>query len=464
MSEVEQLQAKRDYTAAFTLLGQALSLRLTHHEKFYAYWKTQATIQRIVALLFDQYPWLARQPKAKEPYTSVELAFTKLPVDSSDINTLLAVRAVADWCCHRRVYRAALGNSLFAQLHPRMERVVGQQHPETIRVLYHWGKCGYQEMRQSFSFFRQAPPNHSAIEERCQAALLGLDKVLGRHDPDTIDCARTLGHIYLKQEKYSEARATFEQLYQEQLTEFGAADDRTLWSLSDLAKTLIAQDGNHVRAGKLIWSAPVESRPSWERSDLGRGAAAYNYLSSALAGRKAPKHFIWESKVLYCLPIRHLQFRAIYPSDEEKRLLWHPSGVKDHEDESATFKYTFELMDDESIDLTVPYIPYSHFSASHDFFGFTYRYYATVDAPIIGSDSWADWRLRHRQVEKLEGYENRSELPVWYPSGAGEGTVSRQVLNCSKPECSDFRRIHRRLLTSLAFSMTYQATLSWRMT
>jgi len=208
----------------------------------------------------------------------------------------------------------------------------------------------------------------------------------------------------------------------------------------------------------------VESRPrpSWERSDLGGGAAAYNYQSRALAAWKAPKHFIWESKVLYCLPIQRLQFRAIYPSDEEKRLLWHPSGAKDHEDESTTFKYTFELKDDESIHLTVPYIPYSHFSRSRDFSGFTYQYYATVDAPIIGGDSWAAWRLRHRQVEKLEGYEHRGDLPVWYP--LGEGTVSRQALNCPKPECSDFRRIHRRLLKSLAFSMTYQATLSWRMT
>ena len=309
MSEVEQLQAKRDYTAAFTLLGQALSLRLAQYENFYAYLKTQASIQRIVALLFDQYPWLARQPEAEDPFTSVGPAFTKLPVDSSDLNTLLAVRTVADWCCHPREHRAALGHSLFAQLHPRMEQVVGQQHPETIRVLYHWGKCGYQEMLQSHIFL--PPPNHSAIEERCQAALLGLDKVLGRHDPDTIDCARTLGNIYLKQEKYSEAQATFEQLYREHLTEFGAADDRTLWSLSDLARTLIAQDGNHIRAGKLIWSAPVESRPgksSWERSNLGGGTDAYDYQSSVLAGRKAPKHFHRESKVLYCLPIRHLQF------------------------------------------------------------------------------------------------------------------------------------------------------------
>jgi hypothetical protein len=146
----------------------------------------------------------------------------------------------------------------------------------------------------------------------------------------------------------------------------------------------------------------VESRP-WEGRIWDGGAAAYNDQSLALAARKAPKHFIWESKVLYCLPIRHLQFRAIYPSDEEKRLLWHPSGAKDHEDESTTFKYTFELKDDESIHLTVPYIPYSHFSASRDFSGFTYRYYATVDAPIIGSDSWAAWRLRHTVSGEVRG-------------------------------------------------------------
>jgi len=119
-------------------------------------------------------------------------------------------------------------------------------------------------------------------------------------------------------------------------------------------------------------------------------------------------------------------------------LLWHPFGIKDHEDEYTTYKYTFELNDDESIDLTVPYIPYSHFSASRDFSGFTYWYYATVDTPIIGSDSWADWRLRHRQVERLEGYEHRGNLPVWYP--LGEGTVSRLILNCPRPVCSDFWR------------------------
>jgi hypothetical protein len=65
------------------------------------------------------------------------------------------------------------------------------------------------------------PLNFRVLEEKFQTALPKLDKVLGRHDPDTIDCARTLGNIYLEQEKYSEAQATFEGLHRGQVTEFG---------------------------------------------------------------------------------------------------------------------------------------------------------------------------------------------------------------------------------------------------
>ena len=117
--------------------------------------------------------------------------------------------------------------------------------------------------------------------------------------------------------------------------------------------------------------------------------AAYNHQSYHLAKREAPKNFFWESKALYCLPIRHIQFWAIYPSDHEKRLLWHPSGAgKNHKCEPIAVKYTFEVEDDKSIRLTVPYIPYSHFFTSRDFSGFPYQYYAIVDEPNVDRDSW----------------------------------------------------------------------------
>jgi hypothetical protein len=216
----------------------------------------------------------------------------------------------------------------------------------------------------------QPPLNFCVIEEKLQAALLRLDKTLGRHDQDTIDCTRTLGNTYLEQEKYSKAQATFERLYRGQVIEFGDIDDQTLWSLSDLAKAF-AYDGNHVQAGKLIWSALLgDIHFSWGRKVPDEGIAAYLRQRNWLAKRNAPAHFIWESKGLYCLPIRHLEFQAIYPSVHENRLLWH--------------KYTYEV-DNESIHLTVPYIPYSHFSTSPDFSGFTYQYYVTAN---IDCDPW----------------------------------------------------------------------------
>jgi len=390
VGEAEKLQAKRDYTAAFTRLGQVLSLQLFHSRLFNRFTDVQETIKRIIALLFHQYPQLGGMPEAKHLSTSAELAFTKLPIDTSDLNTLLAVRTVADWC--RNSDKLGLAHSLYARLHPRMEQVVGPQHPETFRLLYHWGKCGYQQLERPY-MSSQPPLNFRVIEEKLQAALVGLDKILGRHDQDTIDCARTLGNTYLKQEKYFEAQATFERLYRGQVIEFGDADDRTLWSLSDLAKAFV-YDGNFVQAGKLIWSAPVgDIHFSWGRKIPDEGIAAYLRQRNWLAKRKAPAHFLWESKALYCLPIRHLEFQAIYPSVHENRLeiiTLEPDFPEIRVHRLLWHKYTYEV-DDESIHLTVPYIPYSHFSTSPDFSGFTYQYYVTTN---IDRDSW-EFRKKH---------------------------------------------------------------------
>jgi hypothetical protein len=434
--EAEKLQEKRDYTAAAALFGKILSLKLSQSRSSESpnhasdIW---VTIERIIALLCDQHPQLANKREVKDPFTSLKLLFPQLPIETGDLNTLLAIRAIADWCCYPGVYHDDLAHSLYARLYCRMEKVVGLQHLETSRLLYHWGRCGYSQVLRWSHTYPRTPFDGRVMEERCQAALLGLDEVLGRHDPETIDCASILGHIYLEQGKYSLAQATFKQLYQGQVTELGTADDRTLLSLSNLAKAFV-EDGNHVQAGLLIWSTPVDSRP-WEAWSQGKEVAAYNHQSYYLAKREAPKNFFWESKALYCLPIRHVQFRAIYPSDHEKRLLWHPFGAgKNHKCEPIAVKYTFEVEDDKSIRLTVPYIPYSHFLTSRDFSGFPYQYYATVDEPNVDRDSWESWESfglteTTCPVEKVKEYEYRSyqsDLAVWHP--LGEGTVSAQAL------------------------------------
>ena len=92
-SWVRQKNCRRNEIIRLLLPGWAksLSLQLFHSRIFSCFPGALETIERIIALLFHQYPQLAREPEAKHLSTSAELAFTKLPIDTSDLNTLLAV-------------------------------------------------------------------------------------------------------------------------------------------------------------------------------------------------------------------------------------------------------------------------------------------------------------------------------------------------------------------------------------
>lgn len=103
-------------------------------------------------------------------------------------------------------------------------------------------------------------------------------------------------------------------------------------------------------------------------------------VSRELAIYRAPADFQWECSALYCLPVRHVHFQAIFPSDSGKLEFWHPLLLSQNSETAKnTFrnpKYTWQKVQDQHIDLNSPYLPYTHFRQSGDYrSGSLYRCY-----------------------------------------------------------------------------------------
>jgi hypothetical protein len=379
------------YNSAFSAYGRVLAVQL-QHGGHYEHLELHRTIGLIILLLFNQYPELGDTPDAKlNPHTCQRVAFTKLPLDDDegcDLERLLALRAIADWkTCqlgvdHNRIRDAHV---LYGQIFDLMGNTLGKDHIEVYRLLHLWGSS------ENRSTARHQDAKNA--ESHLATALEGFDYHLGRLDPETIDCARTLGNMYLAQEKYFFAQAFFELIHKEHLEVFGPAhtDDRTLLSVSSLASSYLAQD-EWAKSGRVIWTIKEDGPSLRERSS--RSRSEYSRALSTLVHWGAPIDFMWESKPLACLPVRHVRLEAVSPSAREAKKIWH------HEFRSRNIigvaippskhkmNYQLEVVEEQYVDLIIPYVPYSYYLSSGHFipgrpYGFTVE---IIDEHEMSSD------------------------------------------------------------------------------
>jgi len=340
-----QLQEDRKFTEAFCIYGKILGLQLSNGGKAVQA-AVRHTVGQMISIYFQQYPELAHTAQAKEsPHGCQVEAFKKLPEETGDLGMLVTMRSVADWYCSQSSSGGfEEADKLYARTFDLMQQAFGPDHLETFRLLHHWGHvCGWAKPE---TICRDA----SLAENMYQRALAGFDKLLGRHCSETIDCAHALGGSYISQEKFLLAQALFRLLFEEQAETLGRSHDQTLRSLCALADAY-SEQGKWTEARRLIWQIPADgdiTSDDWNMSDWGErrseGQSVHSSVSSALVAHESPREFHWESRALYCLPVRQVRLQATFPSDSDKLESWHPSlpsqKSKETNNTPGTLRYT----------------------------------------------------------------------------------------------------------------------------
>ncbi|KAJ3573297.1 hypothetical protein NPX13_g4754 [Xylaria arbuscula] len=106
------------------------------------------------------------------------------------------------------------------------ERVLGEQHPDTLTSL------------SSLAFTLRCEEKFEEAETLNRQALEGREKILGSHHPDTLTSVNNLSLVLLDQQKYAEAERLSRHAVQGYRTELGAQHPHTLTSLNNLASIL----------------------------------------------------------------------------------------------------------------------------------------------------------------------------------------------------------------------------------
>jgi len=370
MTAAKELHRDGSFDLAFSAYGRVLAVQLADGTLYNSY-KVSRTIGHIIQLLFDQHPELMNSKEAKlGPHSCQEAAFDKLLNGEKtwELPQLLALRAIADWEANyhnRRVH----ADELYTQIFNFMKPLVGMKHIEVYRLLPKWSSVVRLANRD--------PDKEKKLSELLAVALEDFVGISNRISPEAVELGQELGRIYCSQRRYPEAELVYKNMYEEHLDGFGPAhtNERTLLFLSLLAKVHIDQ-GRIEEAGRLIWNVPEEG----EYPFLSQARTEHYDRSNKLATWGAPLSFRWESRALYCLPIRKVILEAVFPSDSEKNKVWHPrvlyAEVGDSRRSYHDLHYRIEVIGEQLIDIIVPYIPYSHYLKSLDCqSGYLYGYY-----------------------------------------------------------------------------------------
>jgi tetratricopeptide (TPR) repeat protein len=124
------------------------------------------------------------------------------------------------------------------------EKVLGPQHPDTIRTL------------MNIAFTLTGQNEYSEAETNMREALTRQEKALGANDPFTLYTRNAVGMVLWAAGKYTEAEAEFRQTLHLQEKTIGSDQDRTITSRGLLASAL-DEEGKHDEAELQIRQAVV---------------------------------------------------------------------------------------------------------------------------------------------------------------------------------------------------------------
>lgn len=227
------LRHNQEYAALFSSMEKAIGLRLRARSDSLR--RSRILLGSAVTVIFMEHPELGLIDRTLvNPEASVEVAMKKITLQNiNDLTTLITLRTIADLAVAgdhglARFFRRA--ESLYIRIGVLMEEVIGRQHVEYSRLLFHRASCV-----QRF-YHRYGQGNIAQANDLLLRASTGFREALGQYDPETIGCIRTLAQVYLDQGKNSIAKDLLLPLYSELKERRGADDLCTIRILGDLAE------------------------------------------------------------------------------------------------------------------------------------------------------------------------------------------------------------------------------------
>ncbi|KAL8785716.1 MAG: hypothetical protein Q9213_003183 [Squamulea squamosa] len=286
------------------------------------------------------------------------------------------------------------------------EPVFGSQHPDIIHLLQ--GSAQAIEKREMNVYwkhlYKERPQEKKEAEKHklqsmarwkgevqalLSRALSGLRKLHGYTAQPTLDCAYDIAAFHRRCGEADAAESTLREMCELTKKDLGEEHDETLRFKAELSSLLLEQNWS-VDAGLNIhryisehWEA-IQNASLWpwglgslEKHTDKRGWGAMIELLNNLSRHQAPFHFTWADHNLYTLPIRNVKLFPIFPFEDQKNCAWSFNcGTSEGESDLQTFTSDVEakalvfqssVNSDLSVDVRVPYIPYSHFMGTMSF-------------------------------------------------------------------------------------------------
>ncbi len=302
-----------------------------------------------------------------------------------------------EWICKK--YRQVLSCT---------ERIFGSQHPDIISLLQgsaqaiekremeaYWSQCNQEQIRhlgekelekhrlQSMTRWK------GEIKALLSRALSGLRKVHGYTAPPTLDCAYKIAEFHRRCGEADAAESTLREMCEITEQELGEEHDETLRFKAKLSSLLLEQNrfgDAGLNIHKYIsehWEAIQNESIEPRKFTLDgkhtnkRGWGAIISLNEQLSRHQAPLHFAWADHNLYTLPVHSVKLIPVFPSESQKDCAWRfsrralevgsDSQIPTHDAEANALMFQSNVNSDLSVDLRVPYIPYSHFMGTASF-------------------------------------------------------------------------------------------------
>jgi len=440
--------------------------------------RIDTTIGGIINSYFTQYPELndVLQGQEDEPIAwkrPLEDAVEKQR-DFQDPRVLYTIRVILCYAASDfderwvlKMYREALNCT---------ERIFGSEHPDVICLLQGSAQAILKwEVKQGRSLSWKEAPGYwiqsrvhwkDEVEALLSRALSGLQKLHGYTAAPTLDCVYKIATFRRRCRVAGAAESKLREMCDVTKQELGEEHSETLRFKAALSKLLL-EPGRSEEPGLNVhkyisehWEAISRLNVSeymlenWEASVYGthtdeRGWRAMILLNKQLSRHQSPFHFAWAHHNLYTLPVRNVELSSVFPTEDQKDRAWRfsfqasaegidsPTSTRDAEAEALVFLSS--VHSDLSVDLRVPYIPYSHFMSTASFEnGEPYLEYvkAVKDVDVT--------RLIHEEAEPNTPIKINKFMEVLEPdsvkmkeqtTNAGE-YLSLNVRKCSlHPDC-----------------------------
>lgn len=274
------------------------------------------------------------------------------------------------------------------------EQIFGSEHPDVIcllqgsaRAIEKWEVKAHCDTEQGRSLGWKEASGHriqsrvhwkDEVEALFSRALSGLQKLHGYTAPPTLDCAYEIATFRRRCRDAGAAESTLREMCDVTKQELGEEHSETLRFKAELSSLLFEQ-GRSEEAGLNVhrfisdhWEAILNEKHTDECS-----WGAMISLNRQLSRHQAPSRFAWAHHNLYTLPVRNVELSPVFPTEEQKDRAWRfsfqasaegidsPMSTRDAEAQALVFMSG--VRSDLSVDLRVPYIPYSHFMSTVSF-------------------------------------------------------------------------------------------------